>query len=146
MTNVQEANREGDQCRCRRHRRVGWSRRQPDWNAVIELVEQLIGRTYTRQGLNKIEAIRTAYVSRRTSLKHSAPRGEQKALTAEEQMLMDRIARLEAENARLTAQNELLMEQFARWAYNARRRGLDSKVLNSALPPVHRDGTPAKRR
>lgn len=126
----------------------GWA--GPDgsltWNAVIELVEQLVSRTYTRQGLNKIEAIRTAYVSRRTSLKHSAPRAERKALTAEEQMLMDRIARLEAENTRLTAQNELLMEQFARWAFNARRRGLDSQFLNQPLPPVHRDGTPTRRR
>lgn len=51
----------------------------------------------------------------------------------EVQVTLQRIARLEAENARLEAENTLLLEQFARWAYNTPSRGLGLDFLSQPL-------------
>jgi hypothetical protein len=56
-------------------------------------------------------------------------------------MAVERIARLEGENARLTAENSRLIEQFVCWAYNAHTRGLDRGFLTRPLPAVKRDQT-----
>ena len=64
-----------------------------------------------------------------------------KLSSVEVQVLQQRYARLEAENARLKAENEHLLEQFVVWAYNAHTRNLDKNFLSQPLPDVNRDPT-----
>lgn len=128
----------------------GWSGKL-SWDLLIEAIEQRRRVTYTRQALHKYERIQHAFSLRKKDLSDGA--GEvQQVEFPELQAALERIARLEGENARLAAENQRLLEQFATWAYNAHTRGLDNAFLSRPLPPVNRDQTfrpkatrPAKR-
>lgn len=117
----------------------GWSGKL-NWDLLIEAVEQRKRVKYTRQALHKYERIQHAFSLRKKALSDDAgtvPEVESPELQA----ALERIARLEGENARLAAENQRLLEQFVTWAYNAHTRGLDSAFLSRPLPPVDRDQT-----
>lgn len=117
----------------------GWSGTL-SWELLIEAIEKRKHARYTRQALHRHERIGQAFSLRKAALAEgegAAPR----ARSPELQMALDRITRLEAENARLTAENQRLLEQFVCWAYNAHTRGLDKAFLSRPLPTVNRDQT-----
>lgn len=114
----------------------GWEGRLT-WPALIKAVAAKMHATYTRQALFKQERIRVAYEIYRVS-KPNAAVG--KPVSAALKASMERIQRLELENAELKKREALLLEQFVRWAYNASTRGLSEVFLNQTLPPTNRHG------
>ncbi len=117
----------------------GWSGKL-SWELLIEAIEQRTFARYTRQALHKHERVKQAFSMRKAAL-DGGTRVDVKATSPELQMALERIARLEGENARLTGENQRLLEQFACWAYNAHTRGLDNDFLSRPLPSVNRDRT-----
>ncbi len=109
------------------------------WAALLDRVERTLGCRYTRQALHKHVRIQNAFAAH----KKAGADGARKENATEVQLLLERIARLKAENERLEAENGQLLEQFARWAYNASIRNLDAEYLNRPLPPIDRAGRSA---
>ena len=110
------------------------------WEALIEVIVTRLHYRYTRQALHKHERIKAAYTLRKESLGTSEMAKPREARQLGEEV-MNRIARLEAENQRLEAENQRLLEQFVVWAYNAHTRGLSKEFLSHPLPRVNRDQT-----
>jgi hypothetical protein len=117
----------------------GWSEKLT-WELLIGAIRRHLRADYTRQALHKHERIKQAFVLRKKILSSGSAVEDIKG-PPELRAALERIARLEGENARLTAENQRLLEQFACWAYNAHTRGLDYAFLNRPLPAVNRDRT-----
>ncbi|QNK71573.1 hypothetical protein H7F35_14175 [Variovorax sp. PAMC26660] len=122
----------------------GWSGKL-SWELFVQAIERKKFALYTRQALHKHERVRHAFSLRKRSLAGTAHSGKAEASSPELEAAFQRTARLEGEIARLKAENQQLLEQFARWAYNARTRGLGKDILNRSLPAVNRDQTRQKR-
>jgi hypothetical protein len=118
-----------------------WSGRL-SWELLIEAVEKRKFARYTRQALHRHERIRYAFSVRKQAITRNTGAGSAQVTSPELRAALERIARLEGENARLTAENHRLLEQFVCWAYNAHTRGLDKDFLSRPLPAVNRDQTP----
>jgi hypothetical protein len=120
----------------------GW-RGKLSWDLLIEAIKRRKKFFYTRQTLHNHARIRQAFSLRKKHLSEALPGGPRKPKPAspEIQVLLDRIGRLEAENARVRGENQALLGQFACWAYNAQTRGLDAAFLSRPLPEVDRDRT-----
>jgi hypothetical protein len=114
--------------------------------SLIDAVERRKHTRYTRQALHRHERVRLAFTVRKKALSGEASTNVSGEQSPELRASLERLARVEAENARLKAENGALLEQFARWAYNAHARGLDKASLNRPLPPVNRDQTVRARR
>lgn len=115
----------------------GWSSSKLTWELLIEKIMFHLRADYTRQALHKHARIKEAFATRKRELavRDLLEPGE---LTPEAQ----RIARLEAENARLKRENNNLLEQFHRWVYNGYLKQMDDRMrdfMNQPLPQVHRD-------
>lgn len=109
----------------------------PTWEALIDDVALRLHCRYTRQALHNHERIRMTFVARKRSA-ISEPEQPRRRGGKELQAALDRMARLETENARLERENNALLEQFVRWSYNAHCRGLTEDFLNRPLAPVDR--------
>jgi hypothetical protein len=118
----------------------GWSGKL-SWALLIQSIRLRKHTTYTRQALHKHERIKQAFSLRKRLLGEAESGNVIKATSPELQVALERIARLEGENARLESENQALLGQFACWAYNANTRGLDRAFLSRPLPPVDRDRT-----
>ena len=118
----------------------GWSGKL-SWELLIQAIGLRMRATYTRQALHKHERIKHAFAVRKRLLAAGGANVAPKVGSPELAAALQRIARLEGENARLESENQRLLEQFARWAYNAHTRGLDQQFLSRPLPPVNRDQT-----
>jgi hypothetical protein len=117
----------------------GWSEKLT-WELLIGAIRRHLRADYTRQALHKHERIKQAFAQRKKILSSGSTVEEMKG-PPELRAALERVARLEGENARLTAENQCLLEQFACWAYNAHTRGLDNAFLSRPLPAVNRDQT-----
>lgn len=118
------------------------------WELLIEAIARRTGRFYTRQAFHKHPQIKTAFKACKSHLRRSTPvlNRISKSLTINEiTLLMERCARLEAENARLNSENERLLLQFLVWSYNAHVRGLSEEYLNRPLPNINREVTKIDR-
>jgi len=111
------------------------------WELLIEAIARRKRAKYTRQALHKHERIRHAFTLRKKALSEGRIAAVPNVDSPELRAALERIARLEGENARLRAENARGLEQFARWAYNAHCRGLDKAFLSRPLPAVNRDQT-----
>jgi hypothetical protein len=118
----------------------GWSGKLT-WDLLIDAIRRHLRADYTRQALHKHERIKQAFSLRKKALSEGLAGGVPEVGSPELQAALERIARLEGENARLRAENERFLEQFACWAYNAHTRGLDNAFLSRPLPGVNRDQT-----
>lgn len=119
----------------------GWEGRLT-WPALIQAIGKRMRATYTRQALHKRERIRVAYETYRARQSNGSCG---RPLPAAVKACMERVDRLEQENAELKQRETLLLEQFVRWAYNAAARGLSEDFLNQPLPPTNRQGNPKSR-
>lgn len=108
------------------------------WPALIKAVATQMRSTYTRQALYNQERIRVAFGIYRASSNVSGI--DKRPVSATLRASMERVQRLELENAELRKREELLLEQFVRWAYNAATKGLPEEFLNRPLPPPNRHG------
>lgn len=118
----------------------GWTGKL-SWESLIEAVERHTHARYTRQALHKHERIKRAFSLRRKAIMEARGDRGPNADSPELQAALERLTRLEGENARLRAENDALLGQFACWAYNAHTRGLDQAFLSRPLPSVNRDQT-----
>jgi hypothetical protein len=118
----------------------GWSGKL-SWELFIQAIERKKFARYTRQALHRHERIRHAFKHRKEELSGVPRLALRQTESPELFVALQRLERLEGENARLCAENQRLLEQFARWAYNAHNRGMSKDVLNRALPSVNREQT-----
>lgn len=119
----------------------GWAGKLT-WDLLAEAIEKRTRVKYTRQALDKHARIKMAYQVAKGRLS-GAPRTvrKHKLSEAETEALVQRYARLQAENERLERENNRLLEQFQTWLYNAHLKGLTKEYLNSSLPRVDRELT-----
>lgn len=117
----------------------GWHGRLT-WPALIKAAEERFGCTYTRQALFKHDRIRVAYETYREAAQRATPGKPGGQMSGALRASMDRIYRLQQENAELRKREMLLLEQFHRWAYHASSRGLTQEFLDRPLPPLNRRG------
>lgn len=113
------------------------------WPMLIRAAEERLGCAYTRQALFKHNPIRVAYDVYRNAAPASARGKRSRPASAALQAAMDRVRRLQQENAELRKREMLLLEQFHRWAYQASSRGLTREFLDRPLPPLNRRGNRA---
>lgn len=112
------------------------------WNQLIDAVELRLLSRYTRQALSNHEQIREAFRLAKDRLFEGRTVGAaRKSMRPEEQALLARLTRRDAEVIRLRAENQRLMERHVVWLYNAQLRGISEVDLDRPLPPVHRGQT-----
>lgn len=70
----------------------------------------------------------------------------EKHLSPEMRVLIERLARRDAEVERLKGENQRLMEQFVVWLYNAQIRSIGQAELGRPLPRVDRGQTKTELR
>lgn len=113
------------------------------WDDIIKLAEEVTGRLYCRQWLEKRNVIRSAYEQVRSrSEGENVDSAKQKP--NEIVALEDRIVRLEAENRRLEVLDAQNREKFIIWAENARKRGFTERELSTPLQKIDRGATPER--
>lgn len=115
----------------------GWTGKL-SWELFIVKIEKVTHNLYTRQALDKHGRIKDAFATRKAVLS-GRDRKQFENKSAEMQLALQRIARLDAENQRLRNENNTLLNQFIRWAYNAHGRGLDQAFLDTPIPLVSRE-------
>jgi predicted nuclease with TOPRIM domain len=113
------------------------------WDRLLQRVEKLLRRSFTRQGLAKQENIQTAYQQAKDRLRTDKPRDT--APRPEIELLQNTIESLRAKIAVIEAEKGRFEEKFATWLYNARSRGISELDLNRRLPDVDRDGSVKER-
>ncbi|NEH27458.1 hypothetical protein [Rhizobium ruizarguesonis] len=118
------------------------------WELLLRRMRPLLGRDFTRQGLDKQQSISIAFkqAKERTRIRaKKAPAGGDPDLPPELASALRRIDNLKAEVELLQAEKDRLLERFATWLYNARSRGISDYDLSQPLPPVDRDKSDGKR-
>lgn len=109
------------------------------WSDIVELAEEVTNERYTRQTLEKKEAIRAAYeLAQRKASSCDGKRQSKKLKSKELHAAEERIVRLKGEVKLLEVLNSRLREQFVVWAENARRKGLTEADLNEKLTKLVR--------
>ena len=131
----------------------GWSGKLT-WEALIKRVLVKLNRSYTRQGLAKHEEIQFAFEERKKVLRGSTTRNG-KRVSAEDQVYVHKIERLEAEVERLKAENNNLKARFVQLANNAfnnskrevmlDQHGEDPAILERRLIIPRKGQSPAKK-
>lgn len=123
---------------------TGW-RGKLTWELLVDKVAAVLGRPFTRQGLDYHAAIKRAFTLAKTRLrkgKHATPQSPDTSV--ELAIAVDRVDVLQAEVTLLKQERNALLETFATWLYNARNRGLSERDLNRPLPVVERHGSDRK--
>lgn len=111
---------------------MGW-KDALSWDGLSRACQGVIGRSPSRQTLARASRIDLAFKTTKDRLKQERTEdGAAKAVTI--QIAVQRISRLEAENAQIKAENRALLEQFVRWQYNAYKAGISGDRLNQSLP------------
>lgn len=123
----------------------GWSG-DLTWKGLIESVERRLYFRYTRQALHAHQRIRDAFGLCKERLARRARKRGEKHVSPEMRLLMERLARRDAEVERLKGENQRLMEQFVVWLYNAQIRGIGQAELGRPLSRVDRGQTKAELR
>jgi hypothetical protein len=94
----------------------GWTGKLT-WERLIAVLEATLRATYTRQALSNHARIADAFDQRKKGLRGAdcAKKPAPRDTSPEMQAALQRLERVEAENARLTAENERLLVQFVLW-------------------------------
>lgn len=116
------------------------------WAKLIESVERRLFARYTRQTLYAHQRIQEAFKLCKERLDRAPRKPGERHVTPEVRLLMERMARRDAEVERLKEENQRLMEQFVVWLYNAQVRGISQAELERPLPRVDRGQTKAELR
>lgn len=113
------------------------------WELLLERVETLLRRPFTRQGLAKQDNIQIAYQQAKDRIRKQKPTYSE--ALPEIELMKNTIDSLRAKIAVMEAERGRYEEKFATWLYNARSRGISELDLNRHLPEVDRDWSTNKR-
>lgn len=108
------------------------------WKLLIDSVERRLFFRYTRQTLHTHRRIQNAFRLSKERQALAPPKLSDKRVSSEMQILIERLARRDAEITRLKAENQRLMEQFVTWLYNAQTKAVSLTELERPLPRVDR--------
>jgi hypothetical protein len=103
------------------------------WERLCDECVPRIGFRPVRQTLYRAATIQSAFEATKKRL---SKRDADLSMPSSLRAAAERIARLEAENARLKQDNSHLLNQFVVWQYNAHMMGLTKDQLNRDLPKV----------
>ncbi|WFU89067.1 hypothetical protein QA644_08500 [Rhizobium sp. CC1099] len=113
------------------------------WELLLERVETLLRRPFTRQGLAKQDNIQIAYQQAKDRIRKQKPTYSE--ALPEIELMKNTIDSLRAKIAMMEAERGRYEEKFATWLYNARSRGISELDLNRHLPEVDRDWSTKER-
>lgn len=116
------------------------------WKLLIDRVEQRLFFRYSRQTLYTHQRIKNAFTLSKERLALAPRKLSEKHVSSEMRILIERLARRDAEITRLKAENQRLMEQFVTWLYNAQTKAITLAELERPLPRVDRGQTKAELR
>ncbi|CAH0348084.1 hypothetical protein [Aquabacterium sp. CECT 9606] len=116
------------------------------WKWLIDNVERRLFFRYTRQALHAHQRIQDAFKLCKERLARAPRKPGEKHVSPEMRVLMERLARRDAEVERLKAENQRLMEQFVVWLYNAQIKAVSLADLKRPLPRVDRGQTKSELR
>jgi hypothetical protein len=102
------------------------------WNEIIAESATTLGHNWTRQALERHEAIKAAYTAKREARPEPSPIDPAVAF------LMEKVERQAWEIARLDKLVESYKDLFVRYQYNAHARGITPAELEMPLPPIDR--------
>lgn len=119
----------------------GWNGKLT-WDLLCKACGPIIGTEPTRQTLSSFQRIKDAYSWVKKG-DGSTLKTVEKAVRKPSSLAVatDRIARLEAENARLKRENNALLEQFLTWQHNSQLHGISRDQLDQPLPKIDREKT-----
>ena len=113
----------------------GWPSQSMTWVALVDQVTAVLGHTWTRQALEKHEAIKAAYQRVRDDRR---PGGKRQPTDPAEVLLTRRVEGLKQEVEQLRRQVAGYEERFIRYQYNAYAQGMTPQELERPLPPIDR--------
>lgn len=102
------------------------------WNEIIAETARTLGHMWTRQALERHEAIKAAYAAKKDAPSKPGPIDPAVAL------LTERVERQAQEIGRLEKLVESYKDLFIRYQYNAHARGITPAELEMPLPPIDR--------
>lgn len=105
------------------------------WNNICLGSKSILGYVPTRQGLANKTTISVAYRTKDKQIKSEIDRLSNIARPRSTLDAVERIARLEAENAQLRAEVQKMAEIAQRFIHNASTEGLTREKLMKPLPP-----------
>ncbi|MCQ1572093.1 hypothetical protein NFO65_15275 [Neorhizobium galegae] len=112
------------------------------WELLLLRVTRMLGRKFTRQGLDKQPSISAAFKQAKDRLRIRVKKSSSDSVDNRLPELVaseKRIENLIAEIAVMKEEKDRLLERFATWLYNARSRGLTQIDLSQPLPQIDRD-------
>jgi hypothetical protein len=116
------------------------------WKLLIDSIERRLFFRYTRQTLHAHQRIKDAFKLSKERLARAPRKPREKHVSPEMRLLIERLARRDAEVTRLKTENQRLMEQFVTWLYNAQTKAISLAELERPLPRVDRGQTKTELR
>jgi len=114
------------------------------WDLLVQRVERILGRSYSRQALDGHDAIKASYQARKRrdrAVRDGLKAGRNAIYDMPPELAMAR-QRIEAADVRIKAleqQLERYKQQFVVWLYNARNAGVTVEKLNAPLPATSQE-------
>lgn len=114
-----------------------WPEGRITWPLLVEYVALYVGHRWTRQALERHEAIKSAYLSVRDGRTSTTSRTQDPA----EVVRQRRTETLQRKVEQLKQQLATYEERFVRYEYNAHVRGVSPAELDRPLPEIDRGRT-----
>jgi hypothetical protein len=114
---------------------VDESMRPMTWDEIVDEAEKEFGHRWTRQGLEKHDRIKAAYLARRDSP------AKKQAIDPAVALLTDKVERQTQEIERLKQLVGSYKDLFIRYQANAHARRISPAELEAALPAIIKRGS-----
>ena len=115
-----------------------WPESRITWPLLVEHVATYVGYRWTRQALEKHEAVKGAYQAAREGRR---PASHATTRDPAEVVWQRRAEALQQEVERLKRELTAYEERFIRYEYNAHAHGISPAELGKPLPPIDRGRT-----
>lgn len=114
------------------------------WERLVERVELVLRRAYSRQALDAHEEIKATFQARKSHMRMicdslRAGKAARDEVPPELALALQRAEAAELRVEVLEEQLDRYRVQFAVWLYNARNGGIPEERLNAPLPVAHQE-------